>query len=81
MLSPSREDANIVVSELAGAPRLANDTAMGVGFAPLTPLERAVLAAERALRRSTARERGEDAKVSWEELLSHNLAKNGLGTL
>jgi len=29
----------------AGAPRLANDTAMGVGFAPLTPLEGAVLAA------------------------------------
>lgn len=46
-----------------GAPRLANDTSMGVGFAPLTPLERAVLAAERGLRHGRAPERGEDIKV------------------
>ena len=35
-----------------GAPRLANDTSMGVGYAPLTPLEGAVLAAERSLQRA-----------------------------
>jgi S-adenosylmethionine synthetase len=46
---------------------LANDTSLGVGFAPLTPLERAVLAAERALNsaatRSAAPPLGEDVKV------------------
>lgn len=46
-----------------GAPRLANDTSLGVGFAPLTPLERAVLATERALQAAGAPERGEDVKV------------------
>jgi S-adenosylmethionine synthetase len=46
-----------------GAPRLANDTSMGVGFAPLSPLEAAVLAAERALQQPAAPERGEDVKV------------------
>jgi S-adenosylmethionine synthetase len=46
-----------------GAPRLANDTAMGVGFAPLTPLEGAVLAAERSLQKRAEPERGEDVKV------------------
>ncbi len=46
-----------------GAPRLANDTSMGVGFAPLTPLESAVLAAEMSLQDSAAPERGEDVKV------------------
>ncbi|OGI42528.1 MAG: S-adenosylmethionine synthase [Candidatus Muproteobacteria bacterium RBG_16_64_11] len=47
----------------AGALRLANDTAMGVGFAPLTPLEGAVLMAERSLQERAAPERGEDVKV------------------
>lgn len=46
-----------------GAPRLANDTSIGVGFAPLTPLETAVLAAERSLQERAAPERGEDVKV------------------
>ncbi len=46
-----------------GAPRLANDTSMGVGYAPLSPLESAVLAAERALQQPPAAERGEDVKV------------------
>jgi S-adenosylmethionine synthetase len=46
-----------------GAPRLANDTSMGVGFAPLSPLEAAVLGAERALQQPAAPERGEDVKV------------------
>jgi len=45
------------------APRLANDTSMGVGFAPLTPLEGAVLAVERGLRQGAPPERGEDVKV------------------
>jgi S-adenosylmethionine synthetase len=46
-----------------GAPRLANDTSMGVGFAPLTPLEDAVLAAENGVRQRASPERGEDVKV------------------
>lgn len=50
----------------AGAP-LANDTSIGAGFAPLDPLERAVLAAERALSAEATRlahpEIGEDIKV------------------
>lgn len=43
--------------------RLANDTSFGIGFAPFSPLERAVLEVERALRRAPAPERGEDVKV------------------
>jgi len=47
--------------------RLANDTSIGVGHAPLSRLERAVLDAERALnaaeRKASAPERGEDVKV------------------
>jgi len=50
----------------AGAP-LANDTSLGVGFAPLDALERAVLAVERALNAPAAKaahpEIGEDIKV------------------
>lgn len=46
-----------------GAPKLANDTSLGVGFAPLTALERAVLATERTLQDAAAPERGEDVKV------------------
>ena len=46
-----------------GAPRLANDTSMGVGFAPLSPVENAVLAAEMRLQARAAPERGEDVKV------------------
>lgn len=46
---------------------LANDTSCGVGFAPLTPLERAVLAAEGAVTAPAFRSRhpavGEDVKV------------------
>ncbi|MFZ5468097.1 MAG: methionine adenosyltransferase [Myxococcota bacterium] len=49
-----------------GAP-LANDTSCGVGFAPLTSLERAVLAAEAALNDPQTKKRhpelGEDVKV------------------
>src|SRR5574341_457556 len=45
------------------APRLANDTSLGVGFAPLTPLEEAVLASERSLQDRASPERGEDVKV------------------
>jgi S-adenosylmethionine synthetase len=56
--------------ELFGARKqiaLANDTSLGVGFAPLTPLESAVLAVERALytagRRGEEPALGEDVKV------------------
>jgi len=48
-------------------PRLANDTSIGVGHAPLSALERAVLASERALnaaeRKAACPELGEDVKV------------------
>jgi S-adenosylmethionine synthetase len=50
----------------AGVP-LANDTSLGVGFAPLDALERAVLAAERALNDASVKAAhpfiGEDVKV------------------
>jgi len=46
-----------------GAQRPANDTSIGVGCAPSTRLERAVLAAERGLQSHRAPERGEDVKV------------------
>jgi S-adenosylmethionine synthetase len=46
---------------------LANDTSCGAGFAPLTDLERVVLAAERALNSPMAKQRhpalGEDVKI------------------
>ena len=48
-----------------GAPRLANDTSLGAGYAPLSSLERVVLAASNRLR-ALARARpevGEDVKV------------------
>jgi S-adenosylmethionine synthetase len=45
-----------------GAP-LANDSSIGVGFAPLSPLEAAVLDVERSLQRRARPERGEDVKV------------------
>jgi S-adenosylmethionine synthetase len=51
----------------AAASPLSNDTSCGAGFAPLTELERAVLAAERALTSDEAKrahpELGEDVKV------------------
>lgn len=53
--------------EHGGAVPRANDTSIGVGFAPLTPLERSVLAVERALVSDAARAAcpaiGEDVKV------------------
>jgi S-adenosylmethionine synthetase len=59
----------------ADAPALANDTSCGVGFAPLTPLERAVLAVERRLNaRETKRHEpaiGEDIKVMGVRRGSH----------
>lgn len=46
-----------------GRARRANDTAIGVGWAPRSTLERAVLAAEASLHEDAAPERGEDTKV------------------
>lgn len=46
-----------------GGALLANDTSIGVGYAPLTPLESAVVAAEKSLNDSASPERGEDVKV------------------
>jgi S-adenosylmethionine synthetase len=59
----SSELVELFERQRKGAPRLANDTAIGVGFAPLTPLEGAVLAAEKSLQERGAPERGEDVKV------------------
>jgi S-adenosylmethionine synthetase len=59
----SRDLVELFERQRQGAPKLANDTSLGVGFAPLTPLERAVLSTERALQDAAAPERGEDVKV------------------
>jgi S-adenosylmethionine synthetase len=50
LVRPGSVDLNrLYCRASAGGAPLANDTSCGAGFAPLTPLERAVLAAERAL--------------------------------
>jgi S-adenosylmethionine synthetase len=59
----SSELVQLFERQRRGAPRLANDTSLGVGFAPFTRLEGAVLAAERGLRERARLERGEDVKV------------------
>ncbi len=59
----SRDLVELFERQRQGAPKLANDTSLGVGFAPLTPLERAVLATEHTLQDAAAPERGEDVKV------------------
>jgi S-adenosylmethionine synthetase len=65
--SGSRDLTDLFLARGAGqaAPWLANDTSIGAGYAPLSPLERSVLAAADRLR-ELARERpeiGEDVKV------------------
>jgi S-adenosylmethionine synthetase len=72
LVRPGSQDlVDLFERQRAGAPRLANDTSLGVGFAPFTPLERAVLAAERALRDDDAPERGEDVKVMGVRAAGH----------
>ncbi|MCC6672842.1 MAG: methionine adenosyltransferase [Planctomycetes bacterium] len=61
--SGSADLVELFARQPEGGPRLANDTSLGVGFAPATPLEAAVLRAEHSLRDPTAPERGEDVKV------------------
>ena len=64
LLRPGSADlVDLFARQCQGAPRLANDTSMGAGFAPATPLELAVLGAERCLRSFEAPECGEDVKV------------------
>nr|WP_231372066.1 MULTISPECIES: methionine adenosyltransferase [unclassified Thioalkalivibrio] len=46
-----------------GVPQLANDTSLGVGYAPLSPLERAVFAADMSLWPEAPAARGQDVKV------------------
>jgi S-adenosylmethionine synthetase len=62
----SGELVGLFAKGLAATP-LANDTSCGVGFAPLTPLERAVLAAEEALNSAGTKRAhpaiGQDVKV------------------
>ena len=65
-LRPGSADLNALFARRDAAP-LANDTACGVGFAPLTDLERTVLDVERALNAPGTKQRqpaiGEDIKV------------------
>lgn len=64
LLRPGSADlVDLFERQRRGAQRLANDTSMGAGFAPATPLELAVLEAERHLRNADSPERGEDIKV------------------
>ncbi len=63
----SPELVELFLRQPPGTPPLANDTAIGVGFAPLSGLERLTLAVERQLNSSavkaTAPALGEDVKV------------------
>jgi S-adenosylmethionine synthetase len=65
LVRPGSAELADLFARPGGAP--ANDTSCGVGFAPLTPLERLVLGLERALNDPAARARypecGEDLKV------------------
>jgi S-adenosylmethionine synthetase len=68
----SRDLVELFERQRQGARKLANDTSLGVGFAPLTPLERAVLATERTLQEAAAPERGEDVKVMGVRIGGHS---------
>jgi len=63
----SPELVELFLRQRAGAPPLANDTAIGVGFAPLSELERLTLAVEQRLNASGVKAGcpalGEDVKV------------------
>jgi S-adenosylmethionine synthetase len=63
----SPELVELFLRQPAGAPPLANDTAIGVGFAPLSELERLTLAVEQRLNASAVKAGcpalGEDVKV------------------
>lgn len=65
-IRPGSVDLKTVVELNEGAP-LANDTSFGVGYAPLTPLEKIVYEAERMINsrdfKSRIPESGEDCKV------------------
>jgi S-adenosylmethionine synthetase len=68
LIRPSSPDlVALFVRQRAAGAALANDTSVGVGFAPLDPLERAVLAVERRLNAPATRaahpEIGPDVKV------------------
>ncbi len=63
----SPELVELFLRRREGAPPLANDSAVGVGFAPFSHLERAILAVEQELNsamvKATCPELGEDVKV------------------
>ncbi len=66
-LRPGSRDLNWLFARSAAGSPLANDSSCGTGFAPLTDLENAVLAAERALNAADTKQThpafGEDIKV------------------
>ncbi|MEN3033600.1 MAG: methionine adenosyltransferase [Aquificaceae bacterium] len=66
-IKPGSKDLVDLYKRSQGQVPLANDTSFGVGFAPLDPLERAVLEAERVLNSASFKEEhpevGEDIKV------------------
>jgi S-adenosylmethionine synthetase len=67
LFRPSSQDLRALFLRHGGGPALANDTSCGVGFAPLSELERVVLAVEQELTAahttSAHAEIGEDVKV------------------
>lgn len=66
-ISPGSMDLTSLFARSEGAAVLANDTSAGVGFAPLSSLERAVLDIERVLNAPASRPHaacGEDIKVA-----------------
>lgn len=66
-IGPGSVDLTSLFARGAGAVVLANDTSAGVGYAPLSPLERAVLDVERRLNAPASRPHaacGEDVKVA-----------------
>ena len=65
-IRPGSVDLQALFSARAGAVARANDTSIGVGYAPLSPLERLVLAVERRINQEDRRQNpawGEDVKV------------------
>lgn len=63
VLRPGSPELRGLFGAAAGEIPRANDTSIGVGYAPLSPLEQLVLRVERELREDARPARGEDVKV------------------
>jgi S-adenosylmethionine synthetase len=62
-VAPGSADLTRLFARAGNRIALANDTSLGVGYAPLSPLEQLVLRAERALTASNRPAWGEDVKI------------------